>query len=810
MVDRLITWYHTLTWEKVLLAVAQWLTASSFIIFLTFSTDLLYSFSFLRNTLFRLITVVLTLIYVLLFSLNRSYRPRLNRSLVTLCLLFLTYCLSALINGTAGTSFWGDYLRMDGLYTMGTYLIFTFVVAMIFRTFNDWQKVFQVSFFIAFLTALVAFSQSLNHSLLIQTAGGGRVSSTFGNVSYYGFFQSVGFFLSLYLAFHPRLKQVALLIWFFALADMGLIIYELYAYFLHLPVGPLVIIVTNLYLLLLWLWPQFWLLRFQRGHKPWQRWCALGSMLALQLLAIWLSGARSSILATGLGLLFFLAGIATYKSRRRLSKKYILPTLIVLGLTIIITFLIFRVDIGRAIKSWEYNSLSDRFVVWKISWDAFRAKPLVGWGPENYTPAFNQYYDDAIFRSGVAPIWYDKAHNIFLQHLVEGGVIALGLYLLLWFWLIRTVIYLWRHRPAERLSWLILTSSLLVYTIQSFLYFDTINNQLFFYLIVAYVISRQAESQDTIDKYGLPLRLPFGRPMFFTLMVIVAVLFSYNFQLRSWQANLLFTRQLVAIRSQLPQVKAESLEQLAFDAGRSPSLGKAELRYQYVLLISDLITRGSTLDIPSLKQQISLAETVLAKNIMKRPNDADLYLEMANFYLLAGRIDPIYWQRGLELSEKIRSDNPKRTQLLYLEGQFDLALGQKTAGLDLFHQATLLRPDVLDTHIQYYKQLSNSGELKLAQGYFDQYLMTATPPDLLKLVQFDLATHHLDLARQHLEILKQTKKLPQDVAILSSLLLLAQGKAGEATSSAQETIRQYPQAYPVLSQYFTDLKPLVQ
>jgi hypothetical protein len=129
MVDRFITWYHTLTWEKVLLAVAQWLTASSFIVFLTFSTDILYSFSFLRNIILRLITVVLVFLYILIFSLNRSYRPRFDRCLSILALLFFWQCLSALINGTELTSFWGDYLRMDGLYTMGTYVAFTFVVS---------------------------------------------------------------------------------------------------------------------------------------------------------------------------------------------------------------------------------------------------------------------------------------------------------------------------------------------------------------------------------------------------------------------------------------------------------------------------------------------------------------------------------------------------------------------------------------------------------------------------------------------------------------------------------------------------------
>jgi tetratricopeptide (TPR) repeat protein len=179
---------------------------------------------------------------------------------------------------------------------------------------------------------------------------------------------------------------------------------------------------------------------------------------------------------------------------------------------------------------------------------------------------------------------------------------------------------------------------------------------------------------------------------------------------------------------------------------------------------------------------------------------------MANFYLLAGRIDPIYWQRGLVIAQKLRTDNPARTQLLYLEGQFRLSLGQKTEGLALFQAATVRRPDVLDTHIQYYKQLVNAGELTQADSYFDQYLQAILPADLLKLVQFDLGSHHLELASKHLQLLKDNKKLPQDAAILTSLLLLAQGHQAEAERSAQAAIQQFPAAYAILSHYFTGLR----
>ncbi|MFH0874147.1 MAG: O-antigen ligase family protein [Candidatus Komeilibacteria bacterium] len=808
MRNYLVAWFQTLTWEKVLVFSAQWLTAGCFLLFLTFSTDFLFSFSFLRNIIFRIITTLLCLIYVSLFSLNRSYRPRFNSSKLVLLALFLVYCLSAVLNNTLLSSFWGNYLRMDGLFTWATYIIFALVVSRLFRNLTEWQKVFQIIFFVSSLTALVAVSQYLHHPLLIDTAGGSRASSTFGNVSYYGFWQALTFFLGLYLAFNSRLRQMTVLLWLFALTDVILIIGEVCAYG-QAQSGPLWPVLGNLYLLLLWFWPQFWLLRYRLDKKSWQRWLAVGSLLLLQLAALWLSGARIAVVATAFGLVVLFIIAAWQQSRRLVSVKQRL---------ILAIILLACLGLGLIFVNWQsltlskddlqpYNSFYDRLVVWDISWQAFRAKPILGWGPENFSLAFNQHYDDRIFRSGVSPIWYDKAHNIFIQHLVEGGLVALLLYLVLWLLLLRSWLRLWRQKPAERTAWVILAAGALVYQIQSIFYFDTINNQLIFFVLLAYIWSRETELSDKVDKYGLPLQTPFRRPVFFSVLCLIAALFIYNFFVQNLLANYRFTTSLMSVRSDWQLITAEKLESIRYDAAAAPTLGKSELRYQYVLLVSDLIARGSPLEVAALKQQIAYAESVMLKNISKKPGDTVNYVELANFYLLAGRIDSVYWERGLKLAEILLRDNPERTQFLYIAGQLRLASGQEQAGLDLFQQVAERRPEIFDTHIQYYKQLLNLGWLKEANDYFNQHLVTAPYADLLAVTQYDLRTSSYDLAAKHLEILKQRQKSPADVALLTALLLLGQGKTEKAEISAQQAVNNYPSLLPALIPYFPSLQP---
>ena len=59
---------------------------------------------------------------------------------------------------------------------------------------------------------------------------------------------------------------------------------------------------------------------------------------------------------------------------------------------------------------------------WKIAYEGFKEKPLLGWGQENYSYIFAkhflpQMYDDAP--------WYDRSHNFLLDWLVSGGILGL-------------------------------------------------------------------------------------------------------------------------------------------------------------------------------------------------------------------------------------------------------------------------------------------------------------------------------------------------------------------------------------------------
>lgn len=66
-----------------------------------------------------------------------------------------------------------------------------------------------------------------------------------------------------------------------------------------------------------------------------------------------------------------------------------------------------------------------RMVSWHISWNAFKERPILGWGPENYIIAFAKHYDP---KWPIAE-WFDKAHSNFWEFAVTTGTLGLLSYL---------------------------------------------------------------------------------------------------------------------------------------------------------------------------------------------------------------------------------------------------------------------------------------------------------------------------------------------------------------------------------------------
>ena len=87
-------------------------------------------------------------------------------------------------------------------------------------------------------------------------------------------------------------------------------------------------------------------------------------------------------------------------------------------------------------------SLADgetRFAIWHMAFEGLLARPITGWGQEGFNYVFNKYYDPTLWGQEQ---WFDRAHDVFLDWLVAGGVPALLLFLALF---VSSVVALYRN-----------------------------------------------------------------------------------------------------------------------------------------------------------------------------------------------------------------------------------------------------------------------------------------------------------------------------------------------------------------------------
>lgn len=70
-------------------------------------------------------------------------------------------------------------------------------------------------------------------------------------------------------------------------------------------------------------------------------------------------------------------------------------------------------------------STGARILVWQSGFEAFKDRPLLGWGPENFEQAHQEHFDNRLYQDEyIGEIWFDRAHNVIIDTLVNVG--ALG------------------------------------------------------------------------------------------------------------------------------------------------------------------------------------------------------------------------------------------------------------------------------------------------------------------------------------------------------------------------------------------------
>ncbi|KKR97662.1 MAG: Tetratricopeptide TPR_2 repeat protein, partial [Candidatus Magasanikbacteria bacterium GW2011_GWC2_41_17] len=468
-----------------LIWVIKFLVYSSFLMPLILMGDtFIFPFVFPKAIYFRILVELAFGLYLILCLIDKNYRPKKTPLFIVLGAFFVILFLSTIFGVDFQRSMWGNYERMSGWFTLIHFGIYFVIVANIFCTWPEWRNLLRWSLLISIIVGITGFNFLLPDNSIMKIGGGG----TLGNQIYIANFVLFHIFIAWYLFRKEENK-----FWRFFAAGYGILGVAIMMY--NGKRGPFIGLV-------------------------------IGGFIAVALYSFFTKIKKWRTIGLGLiGAIIILSGLIFIFRQSSFVQK--IPA------------------VGSVANvSFSSGTGETRLIAWKIAYEAWKERPLFGWGVENFYYAFNKYYNPKSLEHGYYETWFDRSHNIFLDYLSTSGILGLLAYVAIFiavFWQIGAGFY---KKLIDLDSLVFVSIFFLAYGVQNFFVFDHLSSYLIFFLMLAFVhfvilspdVRRgEAPLESTIPKMSKINKLSFA-PAFIISVIILFFIYHFNIQ-PAWANN---------------------------------------------------------------------------------------------------------------------------------------------------------------------------------------------------------------------------------------------------------------------------------
>jgi tetratricopeptide (TPR) repeat protein len=339
-----------------------------------------------------------------------------------------------------------------------------------------------------------------------------------------------------------------------------------------------------------------------------------------------------------------------------------------------------------------------RLLTWQTGLKGVAEKPIFGWGAERFFVVFNKYFPSEIYRHSNSRVWYDRAHNIYVEYLVQGGVVGLLLYLMIFAYALWA---LWRsyrrdHQPG---AFIIFTGLFAAYGIQNAFVFDSINSYILLILTFATVIFITHDHQAG-KRVWFVHNLRSGALVLASLIILILTLAAVSLlNVPQLQKNMEYVKDYNKLRAaQNADTFQQGTKNLLAVIDNSVFLGTLELRQTYSEFANDVAQSGSA-PLYIRREVVDQAAEQLEKSIAQEPDNARHYAFLTNLYLTAASMDPSYADKNLKIIERGIALSPTRTPFYYSLGRVYITKKLYDQAIDTFKKAVELSPNVPDAHL---------------------------------------------------------------------------------------------------------------
>lgn len=610
---------------------------------LIFTPGLLFPYVTGKSLFFRTIVEIIVLCYAALVFLRPEYRPRKSPVLWAVLLWIATFILVTITSADTSRAIWGTIRRGEGLMLFLHLGAFFLVISGMFQKREDWLRLLKVSVAASIIFVLV------NYLIIAPGQFSKPLVGTAGNSAFVGS----------YLLFQT----------FFAL-------------FLFLNTSSVK----------------------RDERKLW------AGVFLFELVCLVLSAARVSVFGGVIGLALFFA-FFVYR-RGNASMRIGFLALVLLALVSYNVFIITKpaslinlIPILSKISDPGTigTSFADRAASWRAGIDGFKARPLVGWGIDNYGIIFYRFlpsdflsilyktnisFIDASFQGVEYPSAFDQSHSTYINLVSWGGVVGFigffGILGAILFSLIKRTI----EKKIDPLEGILLLSLLLAFSIQNIFMFDTLNSYIplmVFFGLSSFLVSKH-RGEEVNSKKKEPLRSSSALAWVGScaMFIVVAILIG-GFTLPVYYSATTGDETWHDLRSGNFDQALARIQSLF----RSTDIATDFLILRFTEVINDSAFPPNRF--PAFFTEV---EKKLIKTREHHPEDPLYHMALGRLYLTAGkRVDPAYFAKAREVLEEASRLGPSIHEVYYDLGAVAIFQGDLEGAGRYFEKAASINPE---------------------------------------------------------------------------------------------------------------------
>jgi O-antigen ligase/tetratricopeptide (TPR) repeat protein len=604
--------------------IARWVTIGALFILpfisLYVSKSLYFPFITGKNFAFRALVEIAFAGWLVLIACDKRYRPRFSWTLVWYKSLVVWMVVANLLAVNPHKAFWSNYERMDGWVTLAHLYILLVVLSSVLSVEKLWRKWWLAFIAANALVCVYGLAQLAGISAIHQ--GSTRIDATIGNAEYFAGFLLFAIAVTLWQAFETRAKE--------------------------------------------YVWLRY----------------SLFALAVVQFVLLFETGTRGTLI--GLIAAGVFGSVLWMKEAGKQGRKTAASVLIVLVVIVGGLFAVRNVPavqqnptLSRLTSVFSLKAaLGPRITIWGMAVEGIKEKPLTGWGQEGFNYVFNKYYQPSLYAQEP---WFDRAHNMFLDWGIAGGIPALLFFVLA---LISAFVALYRA-PVSRFERIMLLSALVGYAVQGLVVFDNLFTYLPFIAILA--MAHMASSR--------PIKLMETTPEITgaNLDMVVAPVAIIVGAVMLWFINapsvLAGTHLIEAITpANSPEQRLASFKQAVNDNG----LAHQEIVEQLVTFASQEVN-DSNASQETRQAIVDYAGAQMNAELLRAPMDARLLIQYAIFFRTLGD-----YKDAQQESAQALANSPRKQSILIESGIELFQSGDYSGAKQQFEKAYALDKNYKD------------------------------------------------------------------------------------------------------------------